>query len=566
MSRIRKLSPVVADRIAAGEVVERPASVVKELVENALDAGARRIRIAVDSGGIDGMRVEDDGEGMSREDLALSVERHATSKLTRLEDLDTLATLGFRGEALAAIAAVSRLRIETRTAEAPHGWALSVYNGAAGGEEPVGRARGTSVHCTDLFLTLPARHKTLATPAAERGHVVQTVAQLAAAHPDVSMELITDGEVVWSTPGDGDLRHAVGAVWGEELAARAFEVGAEALGGAIRVTGLAAPPEDARGNRQGQVVSVNGRTVRNFALRAAAEQAYGELVGSRRHPLFWLLLTIPTPDVDPNAHPAKAEVRIMRERAAAGVVFRAVADALTTAPTFPLRTGEPASARTEAAELPLSWDDRPPVGADEAPPPLHREIQQLIPLGQWAARYILAQGPDGLYLIDQHAAHERVYYDQLVGRAERPATLAQPLLMPIPLTLSAREWAMWQEQREWLERAGFEMSELGGTTVAVRAVPAFLGRDADLSLLMTVIESLATDDGAVRHPVSWILDHTLATAACKAAVKASKGLSVLEMQELVTAMSRSPSPRSCPHGRPTLLVLGLEEVDRRFGR
>jgi DNA mismatch repair protein MutL len=245
-------------------------------------------------------------------------------------------------------------------------------------------------------------------------------------------------------------------------------------------------------------------------------------------------------------------------------VYRAVADALGDAPAFRLAAAE-AAAPPPPAQLTLPLPD-PEAAPPSGTPVLHQELALLVPLGQWAARYVIAQGPAGLYLIDQHAAHERVYYDQLTAQAEAVPTVSQPLLLPLPISLSPAEWAAWETQRDALRAAGFVMEELGGTTLAVREVPRILGVDADLSLVAAVVQSLTGNDGLTGHPVSWILDQRLATAACKAAIKASRGLSSLEMRELLTALAQSPHPRTCPHGRPTLLVLGLEEVDRRFGR
>jgi DNA mismatch repair protein MutL len=567
MSRVHILDPVVADRIAAGEVVERPASVVKELVENALDAEARHVTVAVDGGGIDRIVVDDDGVGMDADDLALAVKRHATSKLVRFEDLDALYTLGFRGEALAAIGAVSQLVLETRPRDARHGWRLVVAHGQEGAVVPIARTPGTRATVTDLFLTVPARQKALQSAASEQAHVHQVVARLAVARPEVGFRLIADGTVMWETPGDGDPRTAIAAVYGAGLADLLIPVQAGALADTVRVSGFILPPDRARANRHGQVLAVNGRVVRNPALRAAAESAYGSAVDVRRHPQFWLRVTLPPDQVDPNAHPAKAEVRLNRERLVAGLIYTAVAEALRTAPAFALPRDTVEEAREASGLTQSTWGlaDLPPVHADASPAVLHREIAELVPLAQWAGRYLLAQGPEGLYLIDQHAAHERVYYDRFRARAHEPWP-SQPLLWPLSLTLTRQEWEHWQEHRTTLSAAGFEMAELGGTTVAVRAVPAPLADEAGLELVHWVLESLAEDAPAKEHPVAWAKDPWLATAACKAAVKAHRGMARAEMEALLTAMAQSEAPRSCPHGRPTLLVLSLAEVDRRFGR
>lgn len=571
MSRIRRLDPAVADQIAAGEVVERPASVVKELTDNAIDAGARTVRVLVPGPDRRHLIVEDDGVGMEAEDVRLAVERHATSKLTRLADLDHLETLGFRGEALAAIGAVSRLVVASRPREgADTGYQVVVDHGRRVAAGPVARQPGTRVECRDLFRDVPARLKALPAPAAEWAAIWQVVAAQAVAHPHVGWTLAEQpGDMpAFSTPPDGALEQVLLAWLGPEVAAQLIAVDRQALAGDVSVRGFILPPSLARGNRRQQVLVVNGRVVRNFSLRAAVEQGYGSLLPERRYPGCWLHIVVPGPEVDPNAHPAKAEVRLMRDRAVAGVVHQAVQDALRRARAFPLDSGMVAAAglsepSARAAEQ-ASWDWPAPAPTDGRPL-LHREIAELTPLAQWQARYLLCQGAAGLYVIDQHAAHERVYYDRLKSSAGQSATV-QPLLMPLILSLSRAEAALLETHRAAIAAAGFDLETLGGSSAALRAVPAALADVADLKLVATLFDSLLAGGPYGEHPVSWALDHQLATAACKAAVKANRSLTRIEMEGLLAEMAASPSPRSCPHGRPTLLVLSLEEVDRRFGR
>ncbi|MCL8208066.1 MAG: DNA mismatch repair endonuclease MutL [Actinomycetia bacterium] len=564
MSRIVRLDPRVADQIAAGEVVERPASVAKELVENALDARARRIVVQVDGGGLDQIVVEDDGEGMDAEDVRLSVERHATSKLRTVADLTRLETLGFRGEALAAIGAVGRLVVDSRPADAAIGYGVSVAGGRVTEAGPVARPPGTRVAVRDLFFTVPARLKQMKSPAAELAHVEQVVAAEALLHPGVAVELWADGARRWATPGNGELADAVAAVVGAEAAARSLPVEASILGGRVTVTGRILPPDGARGNRHGQVLGINGRPVRHAALRAAVEQAYGPALGPRRYPVFWLAVACPPEDVDPNVHPGKWEVRLDRERALAGALYGAVREVLAGGPPAPVLDPVPAApGPLRAAERQATWVFGP-ASTDASPAVRHPDLAGLVPLGQWAARYVLAQGPRGLYVIDQHAAHERLYYDQL--RAEAATVrYSQPLLTPLVVDLTPAEWAGFEAARSELEAAGF-VFEPAGRTLRISAVPLLVADVAAGGLVGVLIQTWSGSWSEPAHPVSWIADHALATAACKAAVKASRGLAREEMAALLRDLAATDNPRACPHGRPTMLQLDLEEVDRRFGR
>ncbi len=572
MSKIRELSSLVADQIAAGEVVERPASVAKELVENALDAGARRIRITLDTleegGAPPAIIVEDDGAGMDRTDLELSVRRHTTSKISAFEDLERLSTLGFRGEALASIAAVSRLTLESRDGASQIGYRMVVEGGVIRERGPVSRDVGTRVSSEDLFVTVPPRLKALKSVGAEVSAIREAVGALAVTRPEVAFVLVQNGDTLFATPGDGVLRHAVAAVFGADRADKALAVTGTALGGAITVTGLILPPDQARGNRSAQVVGVNGRLVRNFGLRLAVEQAYDPLLPDRRYPQFFLAVTVDPADLDPNAHPTKAEVRLAHERAVQGVVRQAVGEALRTAPAFSLPVaGGVGEAGMRAAEgSPLMQTDWLLAGADDAGarPVLHQELAALVPIAQWALRYIIAQGPDVLYIIDQHAAQERVFYDQLRARAAEPV-FSQPLLEPLRLSLTPREESLLRRAEASLGAAGFRIKDGGPGTVLIEEVPALLADAADLRLADQVMASLEAGE-AGEHPVSWALDHRLATAACKAAVKANRPLSHVEMVDLIRAMAASENPRACPHGRPVILALTLDGVDKHFGR
>ncbi|NMP20832.1 DNA mismatch repair endonuclease MutL [Sulfobacillus harzensis] len=559
MSKIHLLDPIVANQIAAGEVVERPASVVKELVENSVDAGSARIHVEVESG-IARVRVRDDGSGIEREDLPMALMRHTTSKIRRLEDLEAATTLGFRGEALAAISSVSELRLASRPSEAPVGHQIWVRYGDVAPVEPVAMGVGTEVEVSHIFAQHPARLKGLKTPAREFGVIQETVQQLALSQPEIQFHLIHDGRTVFQTAGRGHRPEAIMAVFGRDVASQLLPIDYETESG-IRIEGFVAPAHIHRANRVGQGFYVNGRWVSHWGLRSVVEEAFRPNLPDRRYPYFWFWLTMPANELDPNAHPAKAEVRIYREQALKAVLFRLVRDALVK--TSPSPRIEPNASSAEAVVgAPQSW------AFDESltgPSVLHSQYRQLVPLGQWQGKYILAQGAEGLCLIDQHAAHERIYFERF-RRLGQEVRLAQPLLVPVAETLTGQEWGWFTTHEEEIRTWGFEVERLGGNTVAVRAVPtAFHDLASHQGLFRLVLELMGGSDMSL-HPVSWAEEAHYAMAACKAAIKANRPLSYPEMVALLEDMARTEDPRGCPHGRPTMIVLTLEEVDRRFGR
>ncbi|MCL6563243.1 MAG: DNA mismatch repair endonuclease MutL [Firmicutes bacterium] len=576
-ARIRRLPPEVRDQIAAGEIVERPASVVKELVENSLDAGARRIEVEVWNGGREQIRVRDNGSGITAEDLPLAVERHATSKLHSVEELGDIQWLGFRGEALAAIAAVSRLTLASRPPEAAFGMRLRVDHGRVGAPEPCAMGVGTLVEVEGLFADVPARRKALAGAGTEFQRIYRVVAAMAIGYPEVAWHLSHDGRAALTTNGQGDGRDALDQVLGSSVAEAAVAVEWEDQALGWKVRGYLLPPPHGRSNRQSQVLFLNRRWVHNWVLRQAIEEAFRPQLPEGRYAAFWLAIELPRAEVDPNAHPAKLEVRIARERLLGARLYEVVRENL--------RRGGPAvSLYPPASAAPggvgqgewqwtghVARETGPteasfPVGP-AAPTALGQELLEVAPLGQWANKYIVAQGPRGLYLIDQHAAHERVYYERFVQQREH-SQRRQPLLIPLAVDLPAELFAAWQRHRRTLEDQGFEWEEMGGTTVMVRALPAALAEETvRAEVVFRVIEGLDPEGGFREgHRTSWRDDGAIALAACKAAIKAYRPLAAVEMEALLRQLAGCEDPRSCPHGRPTVLRLGLEEVDRRFGR
>ncbi|MCY0899959.1 MAG: DNA mismatch repair endonuclease MutL [Firmicutes bacterium] len=566
MSRIHRLDPVVANQIAAGEVVERPASIVKELIENSLDAGSTSIHILVDAELVS-LEVRDNGFGIEPEDLPLAVERHTTSKLTRIEDLEESVSLGFRGEALAAIASVAEVTIASRVAGASVGHRLVVEYGTRQSLEPIAMGEGTRVRVSNIFQRHPARLKALKSAAAEFGAIQLAVQALAIGRPDVRYRLMHGDRVVLDTPGRGDALATLSAVYGHELAERLLPIDYTTERG-VEIRGYVAPADLGRANRQGQGLYVNGRWVLNWRLRAAVEEAFRPILPERRYPYFWLWIHMPPAEVDPNVHPTKAEVRLAHEDALRAIVYRLVQDTLARGSPTPRWIDAAREERDIAPTVQPSFDDEPERPANEITSGRDRRLSALTPLAQWQSKYIIAQGSEGLCLIDQHAAHERIYFEQFRKSREEMAA-SQPLLLALAETLSAAEWAAWQAQRERIQQLGFDVESLGGTTVAVRAVPrAFRDMESHQGLLRLVLQLIAGEESAAAtaHPVTWAEEAHYAMAACKAAIKANRPMSLMEMQDLIDQLSRAEDPRGCPHGRPTMIVLTMEEVDRRFGR
>ncbi len=570
MVPIRLLPPEVTARIAAGEVVERPASAVKELVENALDAGATSVAVEVKGGGVTLLRITDDGCGIPADEVPLALERHATSKVAVADDLDAIGTLGFRGEALHAISAVSLLTVTTRTHDADVGLRYSVRWGEHEGRELIGCAPGTTITVQELFGNTPARRNFLRSATAEASRIADTVSHLALAHPEVRFRLVVEGRTTLSTPGSGSLREAVAAVYGVDVAHALLDVSAELEG--YTLLGLASPPSLTRANRGYQSFFVNGRWIYHRALSVALEEAYQHLLQQGRYPVAVLHLALPPADLDVNVHPSTREVRFRQEGRAFRLVQQGVRGALLAfspvqsvnvpsllQPTHPTSLSNAAPAATSALPT-LS----PP--ALSAPPPAATP-RQAMPLlrvfGQVEQTYVVAEGPDGVYLIDQHAAHERILFEQVKAQAAGRTPAQQALLEPWSVTLTPRQEALLAGSREALEGLGFGVEPFGERTWLVRAVPAVLPKreSAPGHALVAVLDLMAGE-----QRVSERGDLAAASIACHGAVRAGMTLGILEMVELVRQLEQTASPHTCPHGRPTMVHLSSRHLEREFGR
>lgn len=573
---IRVLPPDVAARIAAGEVIERPASVVKELVENAIDAGASRVAVEIAGGGLASIRVADDGCGIDAGELETAFLRHATSKLENDTDLARVLTLGFRGEALPSIAAVAEVELLSR----PPGCDVASYV-RLGPELPPERGLrgapvGTSVTVTGLFQRLPARRKFLRSPGSEGNAIASVVTHYALAYPEVRFTLLLDGKRVLQTVGSGDLREAVSAVYGAELAAAMLVV--EAATGGIRVSGLAAPPHISRSSRSYISIFVNRRWVQNRRLAFAVEEAYEGMLMTGRHPIAVVDVRLPCEEVDVNVHPTKAEVRFRDEGAVFAAVQRALRAALSeSAPVPHAAPFSGAAASLTLAPQPAArglWEHAAPLpgagqregagaGVALAPGPGGTPAQALPVLrviGQFGGIYIVAEGPDGMYLIDQHAAHERVLYERFWEARQRRQPEAQGLLEPLTLELSPPQQAALKEEGDALREHGLDVEPFGDGVYIVRAVPEALAggdvREAVLRLLDGVLE----EEGGDRR------DRVAMSLACHGAVRAGKTLSLEEMRDLVRQLEACETPNTCPHGRPTMVHMSVEALAREFGR
>lgn len=604
---IRQLSPGVVRYIAAGEVVERPASVVKELVENAFDAGATGVRVAIQRGGLSAIRVTDDGGGIPAGELELAVTRHATSKLATADDLAHVATLGFRGEALASIGAVSHLEIVSRPPDTATGARLRMVGGEITDQGATGGPAGTTITVRNLFYNVPARAAFQKSPTTEARHVITALGALALVRPDVALSLTNNGRDALQAPGTGDLLDAIAAVYGPEVAGRLVPLPAlEERGRAV--SGFTALPDEHRANRQYLAFLVNGRWVRSPFLAHAVAEAYRAMLPGGRHPVAVIRLDVPPEDVDVNVHPTKAEVRLRNERLVYGLVQRAIREALTaqdraTVPQWGERPPAPASSRAsppptsgavtggrtsppgsvspmrrggEGAAAPFGAALAAAAGAvrteatAEAEPPLlpDESVYQdrLQVLGQIAKTYIVAVSGTGLYLIDQHSAHERVLYEQLLREAADPVASVernrQLLLAPEVVSFSPTQHAWLEEHGEVLAELGFGLEPFGDQSWLVRSVPATLAQHSQTGTIAEVI------DGALgrEYGDGPMADRTRWSVACHGAVKSGDALTAAEMAEIIRQLEACDLGRTCPHGRPTMIHLSQDQLAREFGR
>ena len=589
MSAIRQLPDVLVNQIAAGEVVERPASVVKELVENALDAGATRIDIDLEEGGVRLIRIRDDGAGIASEQLPLAVSRHATSKIASIEDLEAVATLGFRGEALPSVASVSRFRLASRPRDAAHGAELRIDGGRLGDVAPHAHPHGTTVEVRDLFFNVPARRKFLRAERTELSHIEEWLRSLALARPDVELRVTHNGRPSRRWKGDG---HLLGdarlhEALGPEFARNALHV--DHAGAGLRLHGWIAQPAYNRASADQQYLYVNGRSVRDRNVAHAVRQAYSDVLFHGRHPAYVLFLELDPRGVDVNVHPAKHEVRFRESRLVHDFVYRSLHAALSetraggpAAPAAAMATAGSVWSRPVQAPIGLRVADAPaayvalyahgqddaagevspamamPADTNDGMPPLGFALAQLHGI------YILAQNADGLVVVDMHAAHERIGYEKLKAAHDGEGLRTQPLLVPTPVAVSEREADVAEREGATLAQLGFEVQRSGPQSLLLRSVPALLAQGDVEALLRDVLADLREHGGSRR--VAETRDGLLATMACHGAVRANRRLGIPEMNALLREMEATERSGQCNHGRPTWTRFSLQDIDRWFLR
>ena len=585
MGLIRSLPELLVNQIAAGEVVDRPAAALKELMENSLDAGARSVAVDLAEGGVRRLRVVDDGAGIERDDLPLAVARFATSKISTLEDLERAATLGFRGEALASIGAVARLAIVSRREADRHAWRIACEAGQVSAVEPAALATGTTVEAEDLYFNTPARRKFLKSEATEFARCDEAYSRIALSRPGIAFSLTHNGRRSSHLPPEG-LRERAARVVGEEFARDAIEVSSE--GTRARLGGLVAPPGFTLASREAQYLFVNGRFVRDKVVAHAIREAYADVLHHDRHPAYVLFLDVDPALVDVNVHPAKSEVRFRESNAMHQFVFHSLARALAApiaAASLPREGEDPGldsrlrgndglaafqqgglevaqpSRGYEAFFAGALVDERRGMAQAAAPaqtPALGFALAQL------QGVYILAQNMAGLVIVDMHAAHERIVYEGLKHALEAASLPSQPLLVPIQMTATAEEVEQSGEGRAELESLGFDVAASGPRELVIRAVPALLADLDSQGLLRSVLREMR-EFGASRVLMER-RNELLSTMACHAAVRANRSLTIPEMNALLRQMEQTERAGSCNHGRPTWHQLAMSDLDRLFMR
>lgn len=593
---IRILPDHVANKIAAGEVVDRPASVAKELIENSLDAGAGSVTLEVVAGGRKAIIVSDDGSGMNREDALLSIERHATSKIRDADDIERVATLGFRGEALAAISSVSQFRIVTRRGEDEAGTEIVMSGGKMQDVKEIGCPPGTTTEVRQLFFNIPARRKFLRSEQTELSHLRQMFLVYALSHPDVALRLIVDGREVYRLAGKASMEDRLRELYGVGVMKHLRAVQYDRSG--VRVTGYAGLPQASRGDRAEQYVFINGRPASAPLISHALAEAYHTLLPRGRYPVVYLFLEMDPELVDVNVHPAKKEVRFRRPGDVRDVVIEGLRAALAQGPGE--QAGAGAGAAASAGALPehaapmLSIEDLPPArtfsyprlpmvqgpdgdvqpaaapaasptdGTAVKPPAVKAPWSWCRVLGQVGGLYVVLETEDGLVLMDPHAAHERVLYERYMREVLKDRVTSQGLLAPETVELGPEDALRVRENLARLRHMGFGISEFGGDAFMVDALPVCMGNSSAAALLISVAQTL--EQGGQRGGTERWAEEAIAQAACKAAVKARDRLRLDEIEGLVVELAQTEMPYTCPHGRPTIIFMSFNELHRKFGR
>ena len=581
MPSIHLLPDVLISQIAAGEVVERPASALKEFLENSVDAGASEIVVSLQQGGVKQLRVVDNGTGIAREDMQLALTRHATSKITTLEDLELIASLGFRGEALASISSVSRLALTSRATRERHAWRIEANGGQLSEIQPAALEAGTVAEMLDLYYNTPVRRKFLKSESTEYGHCEEAFLRTAISRPEISLQLRHNGSLRWRLDATKP-EQRIGDVLGEEFLQAALPI--DEQGGALRLWGLVTRPTFSRLSRDAQYLFVNGRYVRDKLFAHAIRQAYQDVLHHERHPAFVLFLEIDPALVDVNVHPTKTEIRFRDGQAVHRFVFHALHKALSAPITSALtEQGDP---NTSVAQPFIPYQPQIPLHTGEvmaqyqsllgtlnqivAPKPDSPQLGQPqdYPLGFAIAQlhgiYVLAQNNSGLVVVDMHAAHERIMYEKLKAALDAESVAMQPLLIPLTFNADRLEVSTAAEQHATLQEIGFEIAVLSPSTLAVRAIPAMLADSDAVSLARDVLRDIREFGGS--RVLTERRNELLSTMACHAAVRAHRSLTLPEMNALLRDMETTERSEQCNHGRPTWFQIGMADLDKMFMR
>ena len=564
---IKVLDPQIVSRIAAGEVVERPASVVKELVENALDAGSGQISVEVRGGGVSLIRVIDNGTGIPSGEVELAFDRYATSKIGSLDDLESISSLGFRGEALPSITAVAQIDVVTCAAVEQVGTYLSLKDGIAANRESQGRSQGTSITVRNLFRKVPARLKFLKSQATENSHIAQVVSLYALGFPEVRFALLIDGRVALRTPGSGQLIDSVIEVYSLEVARNMLEIGdgeweSRTVISSPHITGMVGSPSIGRSGRGYLSFFINRRWVSSRLLARAVEEAYHGLLMEGKHPVAIINISLPPSDVDVNVHPTKTEVKFRNEHMIFTAVQRAVRQALVGLMPVPRIEAVATNYASTSVPWQISWTSAKSSSLVTSLPTTPQTPSVSLPmlriLGQLLSSYIIAEGPDGLYLIDQHAAHERILFEKLKVQRSQQEIEVQGLLEPVTVEVNPKQAEVLKSHYEYLVEFGFSIEPFGDRTYIVRAVPLLLHNKDWAGMLRQLLDSLF-------EGTNWV-ESVATSMACHSAVRAGQTLTDDEMRELVRQLEQTALPNTCPHGRPTMIHLSSGQLEKEFGR
>lgn len=576
---IRILNENISGLIAAGEVVERPASIIKELLENSIDAHATSITITIKNGGIDYIRVTDNGLGIPHDQVPLAFQRFATSKISTSSDLDAISTLGFRGEALPSIAAVSHMEMTTRETDTNYATQIILEGGIAAELKKAGAPNGTTIIVQKLFHNVPVRRKFLRSSATEASHIQTLVTRYSLAYPEIQFQL-ENGKKNFSTNGDGDIIGTIAKIYNVDIANQLLSISERSEGalGEVTISGVACPPHISRSNKQHITLFVNRRWVRDQSLSFAVEQAYQGFLMNRRHPIAIVNLQIPPDQIDVNTHPSKTEIRIRNKNHVFAALQRSIRQALTAKSPIPpmSQSKEAYSQRTErlidyknpfwTVEPYKSDRDRPDagknyVGANNRFVEFKEKLPLLRVLGQIQSTYIVTEGPDGLYLIDQHAAHERVIFEEIRSADSSNSSGKQALMEPIIIEMSESQEEILSEHASLLESVGLLLEPFGGNSYIIRSIPKIMLEADPETTIFEILDEISLG-GNIKN---W-RDRTYYTIACHSAIRAGKSLTHKEMELLVRSLEQCDHPHNCPHGRPTMIQLSISKLEREFGR